>query len=66
MKITVLTISADLVTNSLLSFFVPSYKPKTRIRFIASWWSGKEKFFCFLFIVSRDLLQSHVEFNRLL
>ena len=45
-------------------FFFISYKPKTRIRFSASWWSGNEKYFCFLFIASRALLQSYAEFNR--
>ena len=29
--------------------FVFSYKPKTRIRFSTSWWSGNKKYFCFLF-----------------
>ena len=29
--------------------FVLSYKPKKRIWFAASWWSGNEKYFCFLF-----------------
>ena len=43
-----------------------SYKPKKRIWFSASWWCGNEKYFCFLFIVSRALLQSHTEFNRIL
>ena len=33
--------------------------------FSASWWSGNEKYFCFLFIASGALLQSHAEFNRL-
>ena len=36
------------------SFF--PYKPKTRIRFLASWWSGNEKCLCFLFIASHALL----------
>ena len=48
------------------SLFVLSCRPKTRIRFPASWWSGKEKYFCFLFKASRTLFQSHAEFNRLL
>ena len=47
-------------------FFLFSYKPKIRIRFSASWWSGTEKYFCFLFIASRALLQSHAQFNRIL
>ena len=45
--------------------FIFSYKPITRIGVSASWWSGNEKYFCFLFIASRALLQSHAEFNRL-
>ena len=32
----------------------------------ASWWFGNENYFCFLFIGSHSLLQSHTEFNRLL
>ena len=32
----------------------------------AKWWSANGKYFCFLFITSRVLLQSHAEFNRLL
>ena len=50
----------------IFSFFVLFYKPKTRIRFSASWRSGAENYFCFLFIASRALFQSHVEFIRLL
>ena len=46
--------------------FVLFYKPKKRVWFAASWWSGNEKYFCFLFIASRALLQSHPEFNILL
>ena len=44
--------------------FALSYKPKTRIRFSASWWSGNEKYFCFFFIASCALLQSHAELNK--
>ena len=46
--------------------FALSYKTKTRIRFSAIWWSGNKKYFCFFFVASRALLQSHAEFNRLL
>ena len=67
MKIIVTIILTYLVTNSLLyPVFVLSYKPKTKIRFSVSWWSGNEKDFRFLFIASRLLLQSHAEFNRFL
>ena len=68
MKIIAPIIPTDLVTKSLLSkiFFVISYKPKTKIRFSASSWFGNRKYFCFLFIASRTLLQSDAEFNRLL
>ena len=65
MKIIVTMIPIDLYANLLLSSFCPSYKPKTKIRFSASWWSGNEKYFCFLFIAS-PLLQSYAEFNRLI
>ena len=47
-------------------FLIFSQKPKTRIKFPASWWSRNAKYFCFLFIASRALLQRHVEINRLL
>ena len=47
-------------------FFVLSDKPKTRIRFFASWWSGSKKYFCFLFIAIRVLLKIYADFNRLL
>ena len=68
MKVIATIIPTDLVTNSLLSSFFLSYnyKPKTRIKFSASWWSGNKKYVCFLFIASRTLLLSHAEFNRLL
>ena len=66
MKIIKTIIPTNLVTNSLLPFFVLSYKPKTRFRFSANWWSGNEKYFLFLFIASLALLQSLTEFNRLL
>ena len=65
MKIIVIIISTDLVKIHFYPLFVLSYKPKTRIGFSGSWWSGKEKCFYFLFIASRALLQSHAEFNRL-
>ena len=52
MKIIVTIIPTDLVTNLLYPLFVLSYKPKTRILFSESWWSGNEKYFFFLFIAS--------------
>ena len=42
MNITITIIPTNLVTNSLLSVFVLSYKVKIRIWFSASWWSGNE------------------------
>ena len=39
---------------------------KTRTRFSASWWSSNEKYFCFLFVASRILLQRYAKFNRFL
>ena len=69
MKLIVFIIPTDLIMNSLLYFFVFSYKPKTRIRFSASWWFYSEKNFC-VFVYSEPLstskLQSHAELNRLL
>ena len=60
MNITVTIIPTDLVTKFATSLKI------ARIRFSASWWSGNEKYFCYLFIANRALLQSHTEFNRLL
>ena len=65
MKIIVTIIPTDLVTNFFYPLFVLSCTPKTRIRFSRSWWSGNEKYFCFLFKASCALLQSHAEFNFL-
>ena len=63
MKMIVTIIPTDLVTNPL---FALPYKPKTRIGFSASWWSGSKKYFWFLFITSRAVLESNAEFKRLL
>ena len=66
MKIIVSVIPTVLVTNSLCPIFVLLQKPKTRIKFSASWWSDNKKQFCFLFIVSHALLQRYAEFSRFL
>ena len=66
MKTIVTIIPTDLVTNGFYTLFVLSYKPETRIKFSASWWSGNEKCLCILSIESCALLQSHAEFNGLL
>ena len=47
----------------LFLFFL---REKTRIKFLASWWCSREKYFCFMTVVSRDILQRYTEFNRLL
>ena len=60
MKIIVTIIPTELVTNLLYPIFVLSV---TRIWFSAGWWSDNKKYFCFLFIASRALRQSHAEFN---
>ena len=59
MKIIITVIPGDLVTN--LSIFFN--RPKTAIRFSASWWPGNEKN---LFKTSHALLLSHAEVNRIL
>ena len=64
MKIIVTIIPTDLVTNLLASSFCPFLQTKRKTWFSASWWSGNEKYFCFLFIASRALLQSQAEFNK--
>ena len=38
-------------------------QPNRRIKFSASWWSGNEVYFCFLFVTSRALLHRYVEFK---
>ena len=48
----------------VLSFVCLFVETKTRITFLASWWSGNQKYFCFLFITNRALLQRYTEFNR--
>ena len=61
MKIVVTIIRTDFVTNLFLSsFFFLSHKLKTKVKFSASWWSGNEKYFSFLFIAIRALLQRHM------
>ena len=65
MKIIVATIPADLVANSLLSSFCPFLQTKNKTQAFRKLWSGNEKYF-WLFIASRALFQSHVEFNRLI
>ena len=48
--------------------FIPflSFHRNQKQAFLASWWSGNEKYFCMLFIASRALFQRYAEFNRLL
>ena len=75
MKIILTIIPTDLVTNSLLSFFCPFLKPKKEIKLSASWWSGNEKYFCYLlrafyklfysqFCDSSDQWKKVLQFNR--
>ena len=52
--------------KALRFLFVLSYEAKTDINFLGSWWSGNEKYFWFLLIASRALLQRHAEYNRIL
>ena len=66
MKMMLNIIPTNIVANSLLSFFFLSQKSKPVIKFSATWWSGNEKLFCFLFIANRALRQKNAEFNRLL
>ena len=69
MKLIITIVSTNLVTN-FCPLFVLSHKPKTRVRFSPSWWSGNGKYFLvtrnsFLFIAGHPLLQSHGKFIRL-
>ena len=59
-------IPIDLVTNWLLSLFCSFVSTKTKINFSRSWWAGNEKYFCFLHIPSRAILQRHAKFNSFL
>ena len=43
MEIIVTTIPKNLVSSLLSSFLALSYKPKTRIKFSASWLCGNKK-----------------------
>ena len=44
------------------------YKPKiknfTSMNFSETWWSGNEKYFCFMFIASRVMFQRYFKFNE--
>ena len=46
-------------TITFLFFFALSKNPRTRTMFLASWQSGNEKYFWFLFIAGSALLQRH-------
>lgn len=62
MKIKVPIILPNLVT-SLLSFFVLLQKPKTRTKFLASWWSVAKNISIYLQL-GRAQLQRHEEVNK--
>ena len=66
MKIVVIIIPTDLVTNSLLSSFCPYLQPKKQESGFEQVGGLVTKNICFLFIVSRAILESHTEFNKLL
>ena len=66
MKIIVSIIPADLVTNSLLSYFCPFLQTKSKYQVFSKLVVWLQEIFCFLFIASRALLQRHTEFNRIL
>ena len=51
---------------AIILFFFPFLQTKNKNQVFSSWWFGNNKYFCFLFIASRALFQSHAEFNRLL
>ena len=67
MKIIVTIIATNLVTNFvfiLLFTFLTNQKKESGFQQVDG--VVNEKYFCFLFTVSRALLQSHTEFNRIL
>ena len=52
---------------AFILFFAFCYNPKNKDQVFSKLVvSGNEEYFCFLFIASRALRQSHAEFNRLL
>ena len=59
MKINETTIPTDLVINLILFLFCLSIETRNKYQVSASWWSGNEKYFCFLFTASRALLQRY-------
>ena len=59
-KIIVTIIPTDLVTNSFLSSFCPFLQIKNKNQVFSKLMASKEKYFCFLFVTSRALLQNHV------
>ena len=65
MKIIVIRIPTDLVTNLRLSSFGPFLQTKNESQVYGKLVSGNEKYFWF-FKASCALLQSHAKFNRLL
>ena len=58
MKTIITIIPTNLVRNLLLSSFSAFLETKNKNLISISWWSGKKKYFCFLLIASRALLQS--------
>ena len=66
MKIIVSRIPADLVKNLLFSIFCPSLVTKNKGSNFQQVDDLQQEIFCFLFIASQTLVQSHAEFNRLL
>ena len=50
------------MTANLLLFLVcPFAETKTKTKFSARWWSGKKKYFCFLFIGVPAVIQRYAE-----
>ena len=65
-KITVTMISTNFVTNYFVFLFIFSKKPQIKIKFLASWRSGNEKYYSFFIIPCSVLLQGFAEFIRAL
>ena len=56
-KIDITIIFTSLITNPLLSLFLPFIETKKKKS--GSWWSGSEKYLCVLLIASRTLFQMY-------
>ena len=53
-------------SNEFAFIYLLSFRKNPKQESSFSLWSGKKKYFCFLFIASRAVLRRYAEFNKLL